>query len=174
MRVRIAYASDHGATKGVAERLAHVLNEHGLEVACGSVAEAPDLGECDAVVIGSAVHNKAWLPPAKEFLMRNQVALRQRPTYLFSIGLPAELRRPLRGWATHQEERRLVRDLQVVARPMDHRLFSGVFERSDAGGAVGRLVYWAVSGHYGDFRDWDAIDAWARAIAAALSRAPAA
>ena len=173
MRVRIAYATDHGSTKGVAERLAHVLNEHGLETVLGSVHEAPDLGECDAVVLGSAVHNMAWLPDGREFLVRNQMALRQRPVWLFSVGMPAALRRPLRGRATKQEEARLLRDLQVMARPKEHRLFSGVFERTDAGGLAGHLLFWAVSGHYGDFRDWDAIDAWARTIAADLTHVPA-
>jgi menaquinone-dependent protoporphyrinogen oxidase len=173
MRVRIAYASEHGSTKGVAERLAHVLTEEGLEVACASVEEAPDLGECDAVVLGSAVHNRAWLPPAKDFLVRQQLAIRDRPTWLFSIGMPAALRRPLRRMATRQEQLRLMRDLQILARPKGHRLFSGVFERADAGGIPGQLLFWAVSGHYGDFRDWDAIDAWAHALAADLTKTAA-
>ncbi len=173
MRVRIAYASEHGATKGVAERLAHVLNEAGLEVACASVQQAPDLGDCEAVVLGSAVHNMAWLPAATAFLRNNQLAIRQRPTWLFSVGMPAALRRPLRTMATRQEEHRLLDDVQVLARPNGHRLFSGVFERTDVDGAAGHLLFWAVAGHYGDFRDWDAIDAWAHAIADELTRVPA-
>lgn len=174
MRVRIAYASEHGSTRGVAERLAHVLTEHGLEVACASVEEAPDLGECDAVVLGSAVHNMAWLPAAKHFLVRQQLAIRDHPTWLFSVGMPGALRRPIRSMATRQEQDRLSKDLQVLARPIAHCLFSGVFERGDSGGAAGRLLFWVVSGRYGDFRDWDAIDAWAHEIAADLTPVPAA
>ena len=44
MRVRIAYATDHGSTKGVAERLAHVLNEHGLETVLRVGARGAGLG----------------------------------------------------------------------------------------------------------------------------------
>ena len=52
MKVLVAYASKYGATQGIAERIAQVLTDSGLEVdlrRCGEVHEASDY---DAFVIG--------------------------------------------------------------------------------------------------------------------------
>jgi menaquinone-dependent protoporphyrinogen IX oxidase len=68
MKVLVAYASRHGATRGIAQRIADVLRTEGLEVDVAPVDHAAGVGAADAVVIGSAVYMGTWLKEAVEFV----------------------------------------------------------------------------------------------------------
>ena len=66
----VAYASAAGSTAGVAERIAETLRSSGRGGVLPPAAPDIDPADFDAVVVGSAVHNMAWLPPAVELLRR--------------------------------------------------------------------------------------------------------
>lgn len=169
MQVLVAYASEHGSTREIAERVAAVLEDHGLEVTTSPVDWVERLNDFEAVVVGSAVHNLHWLPQARELLDRHEKELQARRVWLFSVGMPAALRWPLRGVAGRREEAALAEELSGVA-ARDHRLFSGAYHRVQNDSFVGRVLFDVVAGRYGDYRDWPDIDAWAHGIAHALSR----
>lgn len=57
MRILVAYASAHGATEGIARRIAEVLDSDGHTVNHESLADLVDLGRPDFIVFGSAIHN---------------------------------------------------------------------------------------------------------------------
>jgi menaquinone-dependent protoporphyrinogen oxidase len=86
VRVLVAYATGHGSTKGVAERIATRLAEAGAQVDARPVDDVDDLAGYDAVVLGSGVYNQSWIPSATEFLRANSAALAARPVWLFSVG----------------------------------------------------------------------------------------
>ena len=67
-RVLVGYATAAGSTAGIAERIGETLREQGCEVVCRPVGPDLDPSAFDAVVVGSAVHNMAWLRPALDFL----------------------------------------------------------------------------------------------------------
>jgi Flavodoxin domain len=69
--VLVVYASAHGSTKGVAERIAARLGERGARVEVRPVDEVDDIGAYDSVILGSAVYSQSWIPNANEFLRRN-------------------------------------------------------------------------------------------------------
>lgn len=166
MRVLVAYASEHGSTIEIAQRIADRLSEHGLTVDCRGFAQHPDVAGYDGFVLGSAVHNADWLPEAKEYLHRNAAAITLKPTWLFSVGMPDALAAPLRRMAM-REGSKVVAEILGEVTPRDVRLFSGVIRRADlpaSGAAVLRLL----GGHFGDFRDWAAIESWADGIDTAL------
>lgn len=173
MSVLVAYASEHGSTREVAELIGRVLTDRGLRVRVRSVgsADGPDGPDrYDAFVIGSAVHDQRWLPPAVDFVRRHAATLASRPVWLFSVGMPGALRWPLSRFAT-AEEPRLPTQFQDVIRPVAHRLFSGVI----AAGHLpwtGRLAFRAIGGRYGDYRNRLEIEAWAGRIAADLTAGP--
>ncbi len=50
----VTYASKHGATEGIAHHIARSLSEAGKEAEARSVMDVDDLGEPEAVVVGSA------------------------------------------------------------------------------------------------------------------------
>jgi menaquinone-dependent protoporphyrinogen oxidase len=172
MPVLVGYASAHGSTRDIAERIAARLRENGLDVRVEDLREAGVADGFSAFVLGSALHNQDWLPEAIAYVHRTSAVLASRPTWLFSVGMPDALAAPLRSIARTEEPKALT-TFREALKPRDHRLFSGVVE-PDHLPAVGRFVFKAMGGRYGDFRDWDAIDAWARRIAPDLSRVPAA
>jgi menaquinone-dependent protoporphyrinogen oxidase len=161
MKVLVAYASKHGATQGIAEAIADQLRVRGLSADAEPAGADIDLDATDAVVLGSAIYAGHWRDEAVDFARAHKDVLAAMPVWLFSSG-------PL-GEDVEDEEQQpkqleeLAKDLQ----PNDHRIFFGALDRSKLGFGE-RMIAKAVKAPDGDFRDWDAIRAWADQIAAAL------
>ncbi len=85
-RVLVVYASRHGATRGIAERIAARLTESGVDVTLESAQEVEDVGGYDAYVIGSAAYMFHWLKDATDFVRHHRKLLAARPVWLFSSG----------------------------------------------------------------------------------------
>ena len=166
MTVLVAYASVHGSTRSIAERVGAVLTEHGERVEVRTMSSVRNADSYEAFVLGSAVHSRAWLDEATGFLERERNTLAERPVWLFSVGMPAALRGPWRGYGP-KEEALLADDLHRMLAIREHRLFSGVFRREHIP-LAGRLVCRLLGLRYGDYRDWPEIDAWATKIAGEL------
>lgn len=167
MTVLVAYASAHGSTRTVAERVAARLGLHGLDVELAALDALPDVGPYRAVVLGSAVHNGAWLPEAVDCVRRQRASLFARPVWMFSVGMAAALPRPLRRLAARSEPPRITRAVEAIE-PRGYRRFSGVV-RSEHLDRKGRVLFRLLGCRYGDFRDWDAVDVWADGIAKTLA-----
>ncbi|MCC3655371.1 MULTISPECIES: flavodoxin domain-containing protein [Streptomyces] len=172
--VLVAYASEHGSTREIAERIAGRLTRAGHRAEARPVDGAvdPDPGRYDAVVVGSAVHNQQWMPEASGYVRRHRAELGNRPVWLFSVGMSAALGRPLRSMASHHEPKNMPA-LRDEIHPVGTCLFSGAVRRGDLPPA-GHAAFKAMGGHYGDYRDWDRIEAWADEIAHRLPEAQAA
>jgi menaquinone-dependent protoporphyrinogen oxidase len=184
MRVQIVYASRHGGTAGIAERIAGILRSEGADVVVADAADRPDPSGFDASVIGSGVQIGSWHKEGTEFLERNQATLATRPVWLFSSGpLPgsSKMTEATDGLtlALGPEEgpgsggRKKIAALSAAIHPRDHRVFNGAFNPKDPPKSMQeRMVrLMPVSKDIlpaGDFRDWDAVDAWAGEIAAEL------
>ncbi len=168
MTVLVGYATAHGSTRGIAERIASRLGDRRILARARPVSDVETCWDDDAVVVGSAIHSQAWLPEAVQFMRNNATTLATRPVWLFSVGMPGALARPLRRWAM-REGPKAIAELPGIVRPVDHRLFTGVVRR-DQLPYVSRVVLRMMGGHYGDFRDWPQIDAWSDEIAAEVLR----
>jgi menaquinone-dependent protoporphyrinogen oxidase len=160
--VLVTYVSPGGSTRGVAERVAQRLREAGVRVDCAPVHDVQGVGDYDGVVVGSALHGRAWLPEAAEFLSDNAGELVVRSVWLFSVGMPGALARPLRTMAMREGPRAVAPYIELV-RPRGTRLFSGVVSRQQFP-LVSRLVLRLMGARFGDFRSWPDIDAWADEI----------
>src|SRR5437660_12777865 len=86
MTILVAYASKHGSTQGIAERIAEKVRQMGKEAEARPVEEVSDPGSYEAFVIGSAVYYGSWLKEATEWVHRNQAVLSERRVWLFSSG----------------------------------------------------------------------------------------
>jgi menaquinone-dependent protoporphyrinogen oxidase len=158
MTILVAYASKHGSTQGIAERIAERLRQMGKEVEARPVDAVEDPRSYEAFVIGSAVYYGSWLKEATEWVDRNQAVLAQRPVWLFSSGpLGTEIK------DAEQQPKELA-EFQQAIRPRDQRIFFGVLDYSRLSFAE-RMMAKAVRAPEGDFRDWEAIEAWAASIA---------
>ncbi|MGW6316571.1 MULTISPECIES: flavodoxin domain-containing protein [unclassified Streptomyces] len=168
MNVLVGYATAHGSTREIAERLAAELSEAGLTAEARAMETVDDADAYGAFVLGSAVHGQTWLAEAKDFLGTNGDILGLRPVWIFSVGMPDALRGPWRRMAP-KEIPVIVESLPGGLSYRGHRLFSGVVSR-DQLPRTGRILFRLVGGRFGDYRDWDAIDAWASGIAEQLAR----
>jgi menaquinone-dependent protoporphyrinogen oxidase len=173
-RVLVAYASAHGSTRGIAERIAAKLRERALDVTLHDIiADGTAPAEFGAAIIGSAIHNARWLPEATQFLRRNGKMLAQHSLWLFSVSslgdeesfFPPRVARFMRRSRKSVEESAGI-PAEVPFR--EHRNFAGAIAR-DHYPLVGNLFMMAMRGRYGDQRNWPAIDAWAATIAADLT-----
>ncbi|MEU8633049.1 flavodoxin domain-containing protein [Amycolatopsis sp. NPDC048633] len=122
MRILVAVATRHGATREIAEHLATSLGSALTGAGVAPEVEVRDVGLIhslegfDAVVLGSSVHRGQWLDPARTFAESFSDGLRWLPVWLFSHGPLDERNEPARE---------LVR--QLAAR--DHRVFEGTTDR---------------------------------------------
>ncbi len=169
LSVLVAYASKHGATEGIAERIAARLEAAGCSAEVRPVQAVGDLTGYDAFVIGSALYMFHWLKAGTKFVRRNHVILASRPVWLFSSG-------PV-GTETTDDEGRDVRtvsgpkelpEFTEELNPRDHHVFFGAVDHDKLGkGLAERMsAKWLPEG---DFRDWQEIDVWAAAIAEELA-----
>jgi menaquinone-dependent protoporphyrinogen oxidase len=169
MRILVVYASADGSTAEIARRIAQRLRERGHDASDQPVGSAGSIQDVDAVVLGSAVHDRQWLGEATSFVNTNRQAIHNRPFWTFSVGMPDALPKAVRKIA-RTEENAIIDQLGDL-RPRGHRLFSGVVKPSQFP-LASRIFLRLVGGRYGDFRDWPAIDGWALEIADQLDGAP--
>ena len=158
MVVLVAYASKHGSTQGIAERIAEKLRQLDKEAESRPVEAINDLRSYQAFVIGSAVYYGSWLKEATEWVHRNQAVLSHHPVWLFSVG-------PLGTEAQDDEQQpKEMAQFQQAIAPREQRIFYGALDPSRLSFAE-RVLVKAVEAPKGDFRDWQAIEAWAANIA---------
>ncbi|MEU8619168.1 flavodoxin domain-containing protein [Streptomyces sp. NPDC048623] len=175
--VRILYATEHGSTQEIAERIGARLGASGHHVEVGALGTAPGTGAdgqelppADAFVVGSAVHDGAWLPVAESFVRGSAEQLRGQPVWMFSVGMSAALPRPLRRLAERVVQPGIAALVDAV-RPREHRRFSGVIRREHLD-RKGAFIFRVLGCRYGDHRDWAAIAEWADGIAKELNVLP--
>lgn len=171
MTVLVGYASAHGSTREIAERIGARLTELGCAADVVSLDGGAGVGGVgpeaySAVVLGSAVHSRRWLPAAETYVRAHRDALAERPLWAFSVGMPAALRGPWRRFAGKEEES-ILGALALPSSLVGHRLLSGVIAPEHIS-RTGTLMMRLLGGRFGDYRDWDTIAAWAGDIAAAL------
>ena len=81
MSILVAYASRHGATGQIAERIAENLREAGKDAEARPVQEAADLDGYEGFVLGSATYMGHWMEVAVAFVKENRDLLAQRPVW---------------------------------------------------------------------------------------------
>ena len=167
--VIVAFASRHGATRGVAERIAARLHDGGLAVIVSRVEDIQELPPSCAVVLGSPVYDQRWPPEFDAFVDGHLESLAGRRVWLFSVGTFGDRRRVI-GPLMRREPRNIAKVRETV-RPVDYRVFAGVILRHQWP-LPSRMLFHAFGGRLGDNRDWPAIDAWAEEIARAFSEHP--
>lgn len=175
MNVLVAYASRHGATKGIAERIAVTLQRNDIQVTLTPVHEAERVSEFDAFVIGSAAYMFHWEKEAAAFVRRHVSTLASHPVWLFSSGPIGPDKIDKDGNDVVEASRpKEFQEFAELIQPRDMQVFFGAYDpfRKEAT-FVERLVVKMPAIRdampAGDFRDWPAIEAWAEGIAHELS-----
>ena len=167
MKVLVAYATFAGATAEVAEAVGQELAAgRSVEVQVRRAKEVAGLASYDAVVVGSAIRAGQVHPEALAFLEANAAALARVPVAYFVVCLtmkePTEENR-----CTVAAYLDAVREKVPAVQPVEVGLFAGVMDPKKLP-LVARLIMKAMKAPPGDFRDWDAIRAWAQSLRAKL------
>lgn len=171
MNVLVAYASRHGSTAGIAERIAETLTSRGHPATAVDVEGVSDLADADAVVLGAAAYMFHWLKPAVKFAERHRDELARMPVWLFSSG-------PLGTDAVDgqgQDVRQAARpkefdELVAQLHPRGESVFFGAYDPEAKPIGMAERITRAMPAAKealpaGDFRDWAAVEARAGTIA---------
>lgn len=144
MNVLVAYGSERGGTRGLAEMLALHLRQEGCDVVVSEANRAADPDDYDAIVVGGALYASHWHPDARRFVRRFATELHQRPVYFFSSG-------PLDDSARTQEipPTKQVAGLMEQVGARGHVTFGGRLTP----GAHGLVAHAMAKQHSGDWRN---------------------
>lgn len=171
MKVLVGYATRHGATAGIAERIGERLRAAGLEADVIAVGAVRYPAPYDAFVIGAAAYMFHWLKEASHFVERNRKLLAERPVWLFSSGpLGTD---PVNEKGEDQLTASVPKEFEryrSMLHPRGEQVFFGALDLSAPPiGVAERFMHLMPSARdalpSGDFRDWPTIDAWADGIA---------
>lgn len=166
-KVLVAYASKHGGTAEIADRIGHILQQAGLQAEVLPIQRVKDISKYGTVVLGSAIYIAMWRKEAIKFLMKNQKLLSTKPVWLFSSG-PLGEGNPVdlsQGWRFPEKQRPLIDSIK----PRDIALFHGIIDLNK----MNFLEKWTINkvkAPTGDYRDWDMITTWANDIAIILKK----
>jgi menaquinone-dependent protoporphyrinogen oxidase len=165
MTVFVMAATKHGLTGEIAKAIGAALTERGKKALVLPTGEVRHIGEHAAVVVGSAVYGGHGLPSATAPVDRGSSAWAGRPVWLFSsgpVGDPARTLTQKMGADPVDLPK-----IRATTGAREHRIFPGKLDPKDLP-FMQRAPLFLFRGMKGDFRDWEAIRAWATVIADAL------
>jgi menaquinone-dependent protoporphyrinogen oxidase len=164
-KILVTYATCTGSTAGVAEAIGKTLAEAGAQVEVRPMKDVEDLALYRAIVAGSAIQNKQWLPEAMEFVRVHQATLAQKPFAAFLVCMTLAMKKAgqYRGFVKD-----FLRPVRAQVHPVSEGLFAGALDIHKLPSAGDRFKFrlsvlfgvWAE----GDHRDWNTIRAWAESL----------
>jgi menaquinone-dependent protoporphyrinogen oxidase len=164
-KVLIAYASRTGTTKSTAEFIATVLQERGVSADVKSMESITNLTEYRAVIAGSAIQNRQWLPEANEFIHKYRSDLNKKPLALFTVCMTLAMKN---GENYRNDVFKWIAPIRSMVQPISEALFAGALDISKIPSFGDRFKFrlsvlfgvWSE----GDHRDWNAIRKWAEEL----------
>jgi len=162
-RILVAYASKCGSTGEVAEAIGKILCESGAAVDVRRVQDVKDLKPYRAAVIGSAIRMSKPLSEAVHLAKKHRAAFASMPVACFSVGMAMNADTPENREKAKQF---LTPLLNEVPSPAAVEYFGGKLDYSTLSPVFRWMFSQDKSGEMaeGDWRDWDAINAWAKAL----------
>ena len=163
-KILVTYATRTGSTAGVAKAIGKTLSEDGVQVDVLPMEKVKDLSPYGAVVAGSAIQNKQWLPEAMLFIRAHQAALAQKPFAAFLVCMTMTI-----GNGKYRDEvATWMAPVRKLVKPMSEGLFAGALDISKVPSFADRIKFrlsvaagvWSE----GDHRDWKAIRLWAEEL----------
>ena len=168
-KILVTYATRTGSTTGVAEAIAKTLREHGAQVDVIPMRKVTDVISYQAVVAGSAIQNRQWLPEAVQFVKTHQTTLNQKPFAMFAVCMTLAMKN---GESYRPQISEWLAPVRRLVRPVSEGIFAGVLDIGKIPSFGDRLKFrlsvafgvWSE----GDHRNWGAIRAWAESLPAKL------
>jgi len=168
-KILVTYATCTGYTVGVAEAIGKTLAEGGALVDVLPMQAVKDLTPYRAVVAGSAIQNKQWLPEAVQFIQAHRVELARRPFAAFLVCMTLAMRNGEKYLPSVAD---FLAPVRALVKPVSEGLFAGGLDIGKVPALRDRLMFrlsvlfgvWSE----GDHRDRNAIRNWAESLRSKL------
>ena len=164
-KILVTYASRTGSTIGVAEAIGKTLAEVGAQVDILPMQQVENLSPYSAVVAGSAIQNKQWLPEAMQFIQAHRAELASKPFAAFLVCMTLGMRN---GESYRPFVSGFLAPVRSLVKPVSEGMFAGMLDIHKIPSFSDRLKFrlsvlfgaWSE----GDHRDWNAIREWANGL----------
>jgi menaquinone-dependent protoporphyrinogen oxidase len=159
-KVLVAYTGKYGSTGGVALAIGKELCGKEMAVDVVPIRNVVNLGSYQGVVIGSAIYMGKWMPEAANFVKKNREILRRMPVAYFLVCIT--LREP-----TEKNRAEVLAYMDPILKdapeikPVGIGTFAGALDYRNLSWLM-KTIMKSKGAPEGDFRDWNAIRAWAR------------
>lgn len=155
-RILIAYATKNGSTTGIAEAIKEELASAGHAVEVQEMKAVKTLDCFDAVIIGAPLYCAKPLDMEK-FTGKFREALAKLPVAAFAVGISP---------VTKEEKQvaqaeKLLHEALGPLQPVAETVFAGKLDPASLNFITRKLMVDLGKLPTGDFRDWNAIAAWA-------------
>jgi menaquinone-dependent protoporphyrinogen oxidase len=192
--ILVTYATYSGSSREVAEAVGQALGRTGAAVEVRAIRDVDDLDPYDAVVVGGPMI-MGWHPEAVQFLEAHQLDLNQKPVayFLTALSLTRMSQKDLNGIPIFQDpalakapknaaKPSLKESYATVAnylapalkkaprvRPVGVGFFAGKLNFHKLNLCSRLFVQVVIGARPGDYRNWEAIRAWAAGLSQALA-----
>jgi menaquinone-dependent protoporphyrinogen oxidase len=164
-KILVTYASRAGSTAGVAEAIGRTLAESGAQVDIIPMNDVKDLAPYQAVVAGSAIRGRKWLPEAMQFIQTHRAELVQKRFAEFTVCITLAMKN---GEQYRSGVREWSAPVRTLVKPLSEGFFAGMldFSKLPFNWDTLMLRMTVAFGIFprGDHRDWNAIRAWAESV----------
>lgn len=163
-RVLVSYATRAGSTREVAEYIAKVLREAGEVVDVGEAQEVRDVRPYTHVILGTGIRAGSLFPEVVQFARRFRSYLQNIETSYFVVCLTMKEDTP----ENRQTVEGYLKPLVEIKTPVSTGLFAGVVAYDKLGFVIRFMLQRLAKNDpniaEGDYRDWEAIRAWALSL----------
>ena len=164
-KILVTYATRTGSTTGVAKAIANTLRENSIEVDVIPMQEVRDVTSYQAVVAGSAIQNRGWLPEAVQFVQTHRNELKKKTFAMFAVCMTLAMKN---GENYLSQISDWLAPVRRIVSPVSEGIFAGVLNIGKIPSFGDRLKFrlsvlfgvWSE----GDHRDWNAIRFWAESL----------
>jgi menaquinone-dependent protoporphyrinogen oxidase len=164
-KILVTYASRTGFTIGVAEAIGRLLAESGAHVDVLPMQAVKEVAPYRAVVAGSAIQSKQWLPEAMQFIRVHRSGLARIPFAPFLVCMTLGMRN---GETYRPFVSNMMAPVRALLEPVSEGIFAGGLDIRKIPSPLNRMKFrlsvslgvWSE----GDHRDWRAIHAWAESL----------
>jgi menaquinone-dependent protoporphyrinogen oxidase len=168
-RILVAYATRSGSTAEIAQVIGKELTTAGFTANVAEIKTVSTLAGYTAVVIGGPLYMGSVDGAVGKFIGNNREHLQNLPVAAFVVGLAPKNPDP---GASEAALAALKKSLGPVT-PVSSVLFAGKLDPTKLS-FIQRKMTELVKSPVGDFRDWDAIAAWAQELPKKMGLSPAA
>jgi menaquinone-dependent protoporphyrinogen oxidase len=166
--ILVAYTTRNGSTTEIALTIAKELENTGASVMVSDMKTVSSIADCTAVIIGAPLYMGSMVKDVAQFVGKYRESLRNIPVAAFAVGIAPKNPDPN---AVRQAAAALHTAIAPI-QPVASVVFAGKLDPAKLS-FIQRKMTERVKSPVGDFRDWDAIAAWARGLPEKMGLAPA-